>query len=521
MLRIVFIVYFVVDMSHCLKDKTMKFDREYGFLKIVPVILLICLLFVHFFSKDVKAMISRCTLFPEMIVTLKPYKEPHYILRNYVYGVENHERFNDLVGQGNGNIIAAGYRISDDNRKEPLLVMINGRNRIAWSNKLTAGQDFPLSSQMSAKRIFQNDDGSITVFGNFTSADGNKSIWIGNFDQNGKSDKIRYIDDNSESLIEDAVISADGKHYILAVTIYDELEDGGIMTNGSVYKIDMNGNIIWKRGYKPGNNNLLKGIVSVRRGKDSSIHIAAGEITSMSGVTSGIVVAIDDEGGLDWSRQLSRGVASSLQDITLSQNRYIIATGSVEPIGENYLRSGWLIKLNIGNGDPVWERYASLNDREVFGRKITSYDDGRVAVVNETVKYVPKYPDINNDYYETNNEDEKDSDEGYKYGDKLANAPEDAEFIRVITVSPMGEFLDDTAILEGKAVKAEGISLDKYKRLMIAGYAVDSAKARNEDDKKNYMTEDGWFAVLPGAGNYNNPCPDELDDINVMSVINR
>lgn len=410
-----------------------------------------------------------CGVTPEIIVTLRKYSQGNYSVWDYVYGVRKMERLTDALELPDRSIVAVGYTFPKGRERDvrPLMFRIDRRERMLWENRFENSRD-----RITPKAVRAIDDETFLVVGDIASPKEGNRIWAGFFGLDGEPKDTRIVEDSEYDLFfEDMTESIEEDGFVLAVRARHKKFRA--REHGVVYGLTKEAKYRWKRSYKPGLDNRLYGITTVRDEAGLPYYIAVGSLDMDAQRRAGFIMAIDRQGRMAWGEQYPRGLNANFREVAAVTDGDVVVIGDIVPQDGPYKQSAWIMRLESESGDPQWERYVAIEDMRVYGRKIFGYPDGRIVAAVDT-----------------------DNEEGGEL----------PELARVLSMSPRGVIFQDDPFLEGKSVRVNEMHSNSRGHRFLIGSAEESYKADDVDDVDNYKTDDGWMIFAPALDPYDDPC---------------
>lgn len=453
----------------------------------VPVLLAALVLSPASYAQD-------CMAAPEAIVRLRDYTMGNYSVWNTVYGAHGMEQFQGLAMLSNGNVIAGGISFSRHRpeEKRALLVEINRRGKVVWENRHENGPSMSIDAVLADEKTR-----NIVTLGTIDAPGKGRGVRLGLYDENGAQKQEKFIlDPRLDLTYHDMVPAIEGDGgMVLALEAHDRKNPADEF--GIVMKISAKGNEVWRRSYRPGIANAFFGIGVVNDSVGMPFYLAGGNMDSEDRRRSGLLMKLEPGGTLVWARQYPRGAAATFRSISYIGDGHFAVAGDIEPYGDLYERSAWIIRGETASGDIVWQRYISLPEYRLFGRDVLGYADGRMAVLLDGV--LPDSPE---------DRDEEEQEEGEEKKEKAVTGEDDIRRnqARLLTLSPRGIVMRDEPFTEGLGGRAQGMVVNARQQRMIVGHAERSHKADDVRNAANYDTDDGWILIASALEAYTDPC---------------
>lgn len=414
---------------------------------------------------------------PEGIVTLRAYSFDSATQWDAIYGKAGMERFETALALDNGNIVAGGevWPQDDPDGTRGLLAELDRRGRTLWADR------HEKSPRMTIRKLLFRTDGKGYLSGGTLAEDGKTpaAIRLGWYGLDGALEKEKTLTEKDADLsLENMILPLDGDGLVL-VSVARNREDPA-RQNGIVWRLDKNGETVWKRRYDSGLGNRFLGISPVKDETENAYYIVTGATQTEDGRTVGTVLKLDPAGTLMWQKEYPRGASALLRTAASYGVRDVIVVGDSEPYGDKYGRSGWVMRIDTADGTPRWQRYFAIDRHRIYGRDAVAVADGRASILLDVEK-----------------------------ADKNATEEDESEsrdMARVLTLSPRGEVLRDEVYAAGTGTRGSALILGPGRHRVVAGYARMSHKADDRSDEANFNTEDGWVVMGSSLEPYRDPC---------------
>ena len=414
-----------------------------------------------------------CTVIPEAIIPLKPPNFGGPAEWRKVLGMEGLDKISDMMALADGGVIAVGESISysrTDGSKPPQMYVtrLDKAGKVLFEKRL-AIKNF---SDVAAAVVLKD---KVVVVSQLVDDKKASSVQI-DFLDGGASIKDTHVlfDPQKDMIAADIITNSDGATLTLAVMLVDRKDKADTTT--VIYRIDAAGKILAKRDYLPGTGTRIFQLQRLPRGQI----VGAGRIAMGDNRQAGWVLLISAQGDLVSQQPYARGTQSQLTRALDDGQGGLYVAGEAIPSDGSY-RAAWVMHLDAA-GNPVWQRFISGKYRYGAVDMIRAAD-GRIQLL-------------------------------------MAGRPvEDGgrEHARIITLSPVGDILQDEAYLEGtNALPSRLLEHSITKRRFLAGMAQTGFVAPGTPDAQKAATYDAWLAGLPILPMYTDPCKpartETLDD---------
>lgn len=403
------------------------------------------------------------------------------------YGADNKMvQFAAGIQMDQGTVLVYVRKLEESTNKplETGLVELNRRGRTLVEQFYPAKEG---EEPVALVRLGDKADRFVGV-SNFRSGKGNifKHVRLSWYDRQGVYKKDLQISDPAYDYQAESMIKApDGDGFttvIHAVSRKDPTDQYGVLI-----RYTAEGKQVWKRAYRPGVNNALHGLAVT----DDKAYLATGKIIMDDGRMAGWILKLGYDGTILWQRTYPRGKFSELRAGAMSPRKtgdktsFFLVSGSAEP-SDNKPNAAWVMEVDP-RGEPSWQRYYRRADFAMDGRAVMSYPDGRiVSVINAR---------------------------------KVTDDKNNSDHIRIMTLSPRGNVINDESYLNGLAAYA--VQADKSRTsedIVVVGTVL---KEQKEDTAqfgpakpvpegmpplKEPPLQEGWVMVTPGLDSYTDPC---------------
>ncbi len=410
---------------------------------------------------------QECNITDEMIVRLRPASFGNRRAWDMLYGDVGYERFSDIAMIDDENVVVAGdYTVGeDDTVYKPMILQMNYRADTVWENREETNKDHPLI------RVVKTDRG-ISALGEVTEGK-KRGIFLSNYSKDGKLLHRKNIVENGADIEAVALVEThDKKGFIIGAQYRSQsnLED----TYGLIYKVTSQGNIVWRRAYRPGIVTFFHNIHAMPGGA----YMASGQIRMEDGRLAGWGVKLDENGAIQWQQTYPRGSFAALRSAGVFRDGGYVFTGDVEPAGGGR-KSAWVMVVNEV-GKVVWQRYYTA-DYNYTGYDLIAHPDGRTDVL---------------------------------ISGKPLKGRRDRPHLYVLTISPRGYLMNARAYVDGQGAGARRLILGPNKGRFFVGTAQTTAPDNVPLGARPPYTFDAWLVGLPALDPYEDPCMiNPFDDI--------
>lgn len=310
-------------------------------------------------------------------------------------------------------------------------------------------------------------------------------VYLGNYTPEGATHnaavRMIWFDDQGQILAEHE-ITADKTEYEAYDIIRNVNDDGLVLSleervlkpmqserHGMMMGFSYDGQKTWERFYKVGVPNSLQKVVALASGT----YIGIGDIqVDYEGRIGGWLVSVTDQGGMLWQRSYKRGEHAMLKDIGVipgkktPKDAHYVVLGEAEPhsypSGQDN-KAVFLFGLSA-QGNVIWERYYKSINYDLSALSLEVYKDGRMGI-GLNAEYTGKRG-------------------GYDH-------------IRLVTLSALGEVMQDEAYMQGAGAQAAQITKG------MKGERIVAAKTRiNPNMKETHGQHEFAFRVVAGADTY-------------------
>ncbi|MBI1301697.1 MAG: hypothetical protein GC137_08580 [Alphaproteobacteria bacterium] len=336
------------------------------------------------------------------------------------------------------------------------------------------------------------DGENFIVLANRKTGEGRIFPWLGFFDKDYNLTAQKAIDGKNDLIGKDFIAKVDSDGWVVALTSEQNLggdEDKVIEKKPYLYFLDKKGNVQFKRAYIVGQQNEIIGISSANFGSLSKGYIATGYIVNEHRKYISWAMRIDNDGGLLWQQQYSRGLSSSLNIPIGYHEQFILAVGDVVP-ADSGPKGAWLALLDANNGNVLWQRYynGETGHHNYEGKALYESKDGLLTLMmmaRSTLK--PTVGEI-----------QEDGETAFD-----TSIPEDMNFAHILTLSPRGITLSGDSYFFGKGVLIHGLTEGEKGERIMAGSTVMQAMTMSGQKKLHEKVEaplrEKGFVNLPDA----------------------
>jgi hypothetical protein len=372
-------------------------------------------------------------------------------------------RFAAVLPMTDKTVLAAGEVLNEDGHTiQTALMLINPRGRVLAHYLYDAMPGEQITAMIPAEKGYR-----------LASAIGDKE----------KQTRIIWIDSDfkvtRETVLKDAVYdyvslglvpAATGKGVLALVQAVNRKNPAD--QYGMIFNIDDQGKTVWKRSYRPGIPNIIYGVTPTIDGR----YIAAGSIRNEDGRMAGWVLMLAADGTILWQRSYPRGSNAILRmgatKNYLNEGARIILTGQIMP-ADNNPGAAWVMEID-DTGAPVWQRYLRGGNYDLDGRSLAVYEDGRSTIVANA----------------------RGTAEGH------------SDHIRLFTLTPRGQVMEDESYMEGVSAQATSFHLSDDMERVLSAAIQTSNRAEKEARKVELITDaiirrekesENAEAILPDA----------------------
>ncbi len=459
--------------------------KRHGF----PIFFLFSLfLLAQFFVGPALAQVQEnCSTLPEGIVSLRPYGFGTAMQWDAVYGKEGMERLETALALDSGNIVAGGAYWPQETREDTrgLLVEIDPHGRVVWSNR------HEQSARMTIRKLLFRLEGKGYIAGG-TLAGSDKApavIRLGWYGEKGALESERLITEPGYDLsFENMIPALNGGGLVVVGSA--QSRDSPKQQKGIIWRLNAKGETLWKRRYDSGAGSRFYGISPAKDDTGNPYYIVTGATQTEDGRTVGAVLKLDPAGTLMWQKEYPRGASALLRAVASYGVRDVIVVGDSEPYGDRYGRSAWVMRIDMADGTPRWQRYFATKGYRVYGRDVVAVADGRASLLLDSERVLPEKAGA-----------------ALTAGDVNADETERLrDMARITTLSSRGEVLRDEVYSSGTGGRALALVLGTGRHRVMAGYTMMSHKADDRSNEANFDTEDGWVVMGSSLEPYRDPC---------------
>ncbi|MBL4589607.1 MAG: hypothetical protein JKY11_05975 [Alphaproteobacteria bacterium] len=307
-----------------------------------------------------------------------------------------------------------------------------------------------------------NHDDKIIVLLEKMAGDGVRHTEIKVFSEKGEAIRSKILKTDTHVIMPSAItVGTDGALYVATQHKHKkQFRD----VYSVLYKLNDKMKVMWKRSFLPSTPTRIHALITRADGG----FLAAGEIAVPGGRKrqriGGWLMALSEQGGMEWQRSYPRGYNSRLNFIHETKNKFIFTAGTAYPSGDGNA-SAWIM-TNNANSNPVWQRYFSGKYAyKSIGLQVS--DDEQTTLVLQ--------------------------------GTPVKNAG--ANHVRLLSLSQLGYVMNDRSYIEGAGVEGHGIV--SFKNPTLGRYIIGSAEMPSTEDNNHIL--DGWIASIHKARK-NNLC---------------
>jgi len=436
-----------------------------------------------------------CSVIPEIIINLRPSMFGFPTVWDASYGkIDDLTQFASGVAKESGTLMAAGRRLSaeDFTLKDIVLVELNRRGRA-----LTEKSFAPKRDELPIKLIASGD--GYIMLSDMKSA-GRKpkgQIRLSWYDKEGNYRKQKIYDDAAFNYAGQTIIHASGGNgYIIVahgVNLNNQSDENAVLI-----RVNSNGDIIWRRSYRPGIPNMLANLSAV----DESSYIGAGRIRLEDGRMAGWAMKLAQDGAIMWQRTYPRGNFTSFMDAApmsapMGSGDGYLLSGMAQP-SDNGIEAGYVAFVD-NQGEPVWQRYIRRTDHQLSVPFIEKKPDGRIQLVVQA---------------------------------NIMDGEIGQDHIRMLVMSPRGAVIQDEAYYEGRGARAMDFTIgsnqeriitaiidedpkgaeEEIEPIVVVGLVADVITTEEQEEAtkiKPPPIERGWALVATALDPYNDPCANQ------------
>ena len=183
---------------------------------------------------------------------------------------------------------------------------------------------------------------------------------------------------------------------------------------------------------------------------------------------------LNEQAGVDWQRQYSRGIAAEINKSAELFGRYVIVAGVAKPSdGHDEGSAGWVMAIGADSGDIGWQRYYT-GDADFSAEDLMINEDGLISVMLEG----------------------------------QPNENFDQDYVRLLTINPRGQLFISDEYFNGEGTDgAQLISGANGERVIIGStkmaYQIEDALT---DNVQTVRSVEGWVLVGAASDPYSDPC---------------
>lgn len=416
---------------------------------------------------------QNCDTVFEMIVELREPPLGAYNLWDLQYGkIEQKEVFKGAartISARNMVAVAETYKTAGS-AKNLALVEIDQRGREVWQSS------HDIRGLETIKDMLASDNRYI-VLATTKARQKGEQVWIGFFDEKGALKRKEELSRDKADLEALAMtLSADRKY--LVVSALAKPNNMALPPSTILYWMDLkSGKIERQRLLAFGSENSLNAIRPVEYGDG---YWGSGFLRAEDGRMAGWILRLDEEGGLVWQRQFSRGLGGRFFDIAeFLDGDYVVAVGEAFAADDTRRRSAWVLLLDANGQDVAWQRYYREN-HAMRAQSVLTHQDGQISVLI-------------------------DAKNSLEEGDK--------DYVRLLTLNPRGIVLENLSFHNAEGTGVFGMTLGPNLDRVFYGYSDVNFDVEEEDPDNpgEYVTDtvksrQGWVLSAEAAPEYNDPC---------------
>lgn len=422
---------------------------------------------------NMPARAQNCDLIYEMIVELREPKWGANNLWDTVYGeIDETEEFKGAVNSIDDRQIVAVAEVTkkDVTGKHLLVAEIDRRGRTVWE------KHHKINGLERVIKIL-SDDKNYIVLAQTSNANDKKALWLGFFDKQGALIFSKAVSRKYETIEpKEFILTKDGKTLVLTA------QRGGVKGDKTLSTVFYWFSVSKKAFYREREFSLgtENGVFGMRQSNDGKGYYAAGYIRGADTRMAGWVLKMNNDGGLMWQRQLSRGLGGRLYDISeFAQDRYLVVAGEAFPADESEKKAAWVLAIDKDGEKVAWQRYYRENHNMV-GRALMAHDGGQISVLI----------------------DAKDS-----------GVEEEKDYVRLITLNPRGLVLDNETYFNAEGASAYGFIEGANLERVLYGYSDVEFQIEKENidmnDKEPVVkkkSRQAWLVAADAPNAYIDPC---------------
>ena len=326
-----------------------------------------------------------------------------------IYGGSHDDTFNDVIATADGGFAALGFSQSVDGDITDNEEQVN----VYWLVKTDANGDslwsktYGGSDDDRAEQLIQTTDGGFLLAGYSTSDDGDISQnagfydhWIVKLDASGEIQWERSYGFSGSDQLFSVIQTADGGYFtggFLDVTASEGAGNDDVRSESKPlnekealhgvgefwgHKLDVNGDLVWRRYFGGTNNDRVNQVIEAQDG--GILMIGASEsndfdVTDSQGSYDFWAVRLDQEGNLIWEQSYGGSeIDIAYSAVTTPDGGYLLVgdTRSNDLDVTNHRGSAdvWLVKID-DQGNMQWEKTLGGTNFE-SARDIVQYNEG-------------------------------------------------------------------------------------------------------------------------------------------------
>ncbi len=344
-------------------------------------------------KKNIPAFFAILCLF-----SIKSFSQPQIIWQKELSGLGEYYKPRGISTNTKGDFVicGTGYQHFDSafvaNPNDPSVTTVYNE-RLSWEKGVIkldpSGNDRWKKGTLcygleEMKKIVSWPSGGYVITGNTGEGIGRKEILLRKTNESGTTIWEKTYSEKFESTPAHILITKNGNILLTGSCRKKELSDEQLL----VMDLDSTGNVIWEKIYDGNEKQIKKGTdwKGVSALETDSAYIIAGNIDyydyddSKKSFYKVGFIALDKKGNLKWAKAIGEEKNGSIDDMRLTKNNEIIATGFAHVKKEDAAIS-WTAKLNI-KGEIIWEQAFDFDD--FFPVGIVETDDGFVVCCSST-----------------------------------------------------------------------------------------------------------------------------------------
>ena len=236
-----------------------------------------------------------------------------------------------------GNFVSAGNAIEDGQNSHIRLMNLNESGIPLWVKTYPA----PNGGTENAKGLSLDNDGGFLIVGESIANDNSRNFILLKTDTYGNLQWRKSWDAGADE-IGNAVITLPNGAYVLA-----GIRGNGAEMNVFCLKMNANGSVLWSREY---GGEQFEAILDMAATSDGGFLLAGNAENDMHDFGDAMLMKIDANGDLEWTKIYGDGNWSGIVDIAELGNGEFALTGTLMENGNNAI---FVCKINE-NGLPLW-----------------------------------------------------------------------------------------------------------------------------------------------------------------------